>query len=210
MARPFKITWVYQADEEVLQSSIWYLNTFSNDLDPSDLTNVSSSVITRLVASLDSLAALNIMSHAVTVTTPAIDSVGPSRFINAHGVTMNGEGEVISWDRAVANVKLTGENDAEEPVVGGMRLSIIPKTYLNRNQLDSGWVDDLTTALNIIFPQVITDANDDWQRCIKSVRNGADPEYVYPAVLTVSSKVGVNLTRVGNRPQRNTGQTVPA
>ena len=208
MARPYKISWVYQADEEVLETSIWYLDTFSDDLEPADLTNVSSGVITRIAGTLYEFVGGATMSHAVKVTTPALDGVGPARFINAHGVALAGDGEDITWDRLVVNVALSGENAAEEPVVGGMRLSCVPAGKANRNQFESNWADDFRVALDTVFPQVITDATNDWQRCVKSVRGDADPEYVYPVAMTVSNKVGVNLTRVGNRPQRNTGKEV--
>jgi hypothetical protein len=208
MGRPYKLTWHYQADEEILQSSIYYFNDATDDVDVTDLTNLTGQTITRIAAHLDLVVPTKIHNWSVTCSTPAIESVGPARWINAVGKVMPGDEAIQLMDSIVANVTLRGENAAEEAVVGGMRLSLVGNLFSDRNQLDANFVSDLEDALNIIYPATIGISTGTINRCIKSVRPPADPEYVFPVTLTVSNRVGTNLTRVGNRPQRNTGPIV--
>jgi hypothetical protein len=205
MGRPYKITWSYQHDEEILESSIWYFDELSEDIEPADLTNVSSSIITEMANELDDKMPAGLINHGVSIYTPAIDGIGPARFINAENTVFNGDGDVEFCDSIVLNVQLSGENAAGEPVTGGMRLSVVPKGIVNRNQLTATWCDDMASSLNVVFPQAISTSGADWLRCIRHVKTGQDPEYVYPVTLTCSNRVGSNLTRVGNRPQRNAG-----
>jgi hypothetical protein len=208
MGRPYKLTWHYQADEEILQTSIYYFNDATDDLDVTDITNLTGQTITKIFNELELLVGLKTQSWSVTCSTPAIGVVGPARWINAHGRVLDGDESPQYMDSIVANVTLRGENLAEETVVGGMRFSVVPVFMSDRNQLDAAWVASLENALEIIFPPTIGISTGTINRAIKSVRPPADPEYVFPVSLKVSNRVGTNLTRVGNRPQRNTGPIV--
>ena len=209
MGRPYKITWHYQHDEEILETSIYYFNAASDDLEVADLTNLSAGRAIAITNELNDLVPSGTYNWSITVTTPAIGSIGPARYINSAGNVMPGDGTAMFMDSMVANVTLRGENAAAETVTGGMRLSLVHKEASNRNQLDANFVSDLEAALNVIFPPTLAIGTGTLDRSIKSVRPPADPEYVKADTLTVSNRIGTNITRVGNRPQRNAGPVTP-
>ena len=209
MGRPYKLTLHYQHDEEILETSIYYFNAASDDLEMPDLTNLCAGLNVRIENNLDDIVASGIWKFSTRVTTPAIGAVGPARYILPIGSQMPGDGTQKFMDSIVANVTLRGENAAEETVTGGMRLSIVAQEWSTRNQLDANFVSDLESNLNIVFPPTLAIGTGTLDRSIKSVRPPADPEYVKADTLVVSNRVGTNITRVGNRPQRNTGPVAP-
>lgn len=104
MGRPYKITWRYQNDEEILDTSIYYYDPLGETLAPEDLTNLTAGVITRIAAQLPGIIADGVRSHSVIASSPAIGAVGPGRWVNAHGLTMTGAAEASTMDSIVANV----------------------------------------------------------------------------------------------------------
>ncbi len=208
MARPYKVTWKYQHDEEILQSSCWYFDPADNPFEVGDLGALAGSFGLRLAQAIDEYVPAGFEIWSLEVSTPAVGNEGPSRWINAIAGTMDGNETTRSMDSFVANAQLRGENALGEAVAGGFKLSIVPREIVNRNQLDSTWVTNVEAALEFVFPQQVAIDAGNIERCIRSVRPPADPEYVWPTELTVSQRIGTNLTRVGNRPQRNAGPIV--
>lgn len=205
MARPYKLSWFYQNDEEVLTASIWYFNPDPDALDVADLSTIAQGVITRVAANLDGEMADNVHSHGCRVTTPAVDTEGPARFIAAHGMTMEGIPATPIMDSIVVNLVLKGDRADGTPATGGIRLSGLPVTVVDKNQLDSTWTSAILAAFQIIFPPTIALATGEIHRAIRSKRKLFPLEFVYPTTMEISDKVGINLTRVGNRPQSNAG-----
>lgn len=210
MPRPYQIIWKYQSDEEILQSAIWYFDPGSAPvLTPETLSDLSAGVATRIASNFPEVFALDVVSWSVTVAAPVTTLSGPARFINTQSEEFGDGPFPKSMDSLLANVTLRGTNAADETVTGGMRLSGLDRGSFDKTQLEASKRASLEDALIVVFPPVINVTGLNLERCIRSVRPPADVEYVFPTTLEVSSRAGVRIDRVGNRPQRNTGPVVP-
>jgi hypothetical protein len=209
--RPYLINVKYQHDEEILQCEVWYFNPVPEDLAVEDLAEISAEIVGDIATNLDELSPNGLIVHSVTVTTPSlVGGEGPARYINAYGQVMAGDGTSKYMDSICANMTLRGTHSQGKPAISVTKWSIVPREKQDRNQLDATWVAALETAFGNIFPQEINVGAGTLQRAVKSLQVDeiGDPlplEWVYPTTLSVSSRVGSNLTRVGNRPQSNAG-----
>ena len=202
MSRPFKVTWKYQNDEEVLTTSVYYFDPSSATLvSPEDLSNLAAQVIANIAASADNIMGTDVYSHSVEVTTIAQGASGPSRHINAHNSVIGDSAEPSAGDLITMNVQLRGTSTAGKPVTGGLRLAGVYISKVDCNNLEEAYAANAESAVAAIFPPQIVIGGQPFARSIKHTTEEGNTEYVFAEFLSVARRVGTMLDRVGNRPQ---------
>ncbi len=212
MPREYLVQLRYQNDEEILDTGIYYYNFGSGiNVFPDDLVDLSGQIATGLSDAFDETMGDEFQVWAVDVSTRWNGTAGPARYINRvnFNVGLGSFGPSI-MDSVLVNIQLRGENAEEEPVTGGMRLSGIPASVVEGNNLSNNWASELETTLNVLFPQNISVNGVNFTRAIRHKKTGQEEEFVHATSLTVQRRVGSRLDRVGNRrPQKRSGVVAP-
>ena len=202
MARPFKVTWYYQNDEEILTTTIWYNDpTSATLLSPEDLANIAAAIQTNIAGGMAAVQGKEVYSHAIEVSSPVVANSGPGRHINPHNVIVGDLGTDAHSDLIVMNVQLRGESNAGRPVTGGMRLSGIHKAETDCNNIKEAYASAAEASLDVVFPEFLNAGGSTYTRSIRHNIPEGGIEYVAAKFLNVARRVGTMLDRVGNRPQ---------
>lgn len=206
MARNILLTWIYQADEEILTCGVQYNDeTTSPQLRFQDLVDLTAAFNLLVVASgVDSSLANDFTHWGCHASSPEIGGSGPSQFYNPQTEVFERGTTMPAPDSVVANITLRGSDSLGRPVSGGIRLSGMNKDSFDGNNFDDVVTVNLKAALEIMFPPNHFIGGVQYYRSIFSESSLRPPEFVRATTLDISPRVGVRIDRVGNRTTKRT------
>lgn len=201
----FEVGLTYQIYDEILETRVGYWDSSSSSsISPADLQNLCETTIARLKnGDLPDLLGNPWVFYGCTVTTPKelTDNKGPSRFIVSDQDAI-GLGASTFNEAGFFNWQLRGTNVLGKPVVSGIRLSGIPEDKIECNTLDETYRADMETALDELFPNVIQVLGQPFNRAVvHRSKDLANPTVVLLPNQSLSNRIGVDITRRGNRAQ---------
>jgi len=204
---------IYQANEEVLETGVWYFNLEADPLiDPDshiDFCNdVAQAAVTNWTSTWGDRSRFWGCSVEVPIQPDGIN--GPYRFMRSEGHLNEGGGD-MGADLAIARITIRGLNALLKPVEGGIRMSGAAQTDLDCNTWDQQFLDVFGAWFDVVFPRLHTvTSGATFQQVIKHKAEGQPfPEYVPVTSSTVQPRVTTRQDRVLNKTPYKISPTVP-
>jgi len=202
MPRSYKLSWYYQNDEEILSTSVWYVDPNSPvSIAPEDLSNLAAAFIANIDGNAELIFGEDVYSHGAEVTTPSDGVTGPARWIDIHAETVGDLSNPPAPDILVMNATLRGTASNGDAVSGGLRLAGWWESKVNCNNIEEAYAVQAEAALNEMFPQFLTGGSVSFVRSIKHKLPNGDYEFVPAPNLSINRQASTMLERVGNRGQ---------
>lgn len=204
MANTLKIKLYYQACEEVLTSTVWYVQTTGGtQINPAVHRDLAREVRDAAQAGWTAFAAKGCICWAVAVEVPkqapAVD--GPYRFMASSCFESVALMEAMP-DSVTQIATLEGTNTSGDPVRGGVRMACIPEGGIDGNILDAAQSLAFNTFFNAVWKPIWTiSSGESFTRVVKSTHEFELTEYVPCPTNTINRRAGTRLDRVLNRPQ---------
>lgn len=206
---PFKVKFIYQADEEIMQTVFYYLYDGPID-DVGKSQFLAQECATNFHARRAQLA--NILGNhcyviACEVTSPVVEGIGPAYFADNFSIVGAIDG-IPMTDQVVMLVNVTGQNELDAPVRNTKLISGLMKQNVDCNLLDPTFVDNANAALAVLLPATLNLSNGQLSHVVRNDRGGGVVTYHPVQSINVGGIVGSYGTRRGDITPRR-GKLLP-
>jgi hypothetical protein len=200
MSRPYKCTVFYTNAEEVLESSIWYLEVNEgNAVDNEMMRFLAERIRQQWFDQFRNVCSRESRFYGVKVSTPLIDGVGPSSYWAPASDAGQSSGLNMA-DVVFYNFDIFGGEANGRPVTGGVQLSLARQDQVNCNTIPESFRENVETRFDTVFPFVIDLSQSTLQRIVRRRNSDGTYENVFSEQLRLNARLGVRVDRVGNKP----------
>jgi hypothetical protein len=203
MPSEFTTTVFYQSGEEVLESSVLYIDLgAAPERQVNDCKLIAEAIKVLIQNEFDGIMSNGWRLHAVSVTTASniAAQAGPRRFDSISALESEGGASGPGPDSMVMNCSFPCQNGSGQPNTGGIRLSGAPKLVLDCNGFEISWFAQANAMLAAAFPQQL--AVGGVGTLFLGVRRKTDPGpdglYISTEVMKLNPLPGVRKDRKAN------------
>ncbi|HUW45534.1 MAG TPA: hypothetical protein VMW50_07030 [Dehalococcoidia bacterium] len=209
--RGYSCSFLYQGDEEILETSWWYYE----DVDGGEVgaaqrvCNELASIFLLRIGDFANFLGSNGFVMAAQVRSAALNGVGPC-FATQNFALGGSNPEPCATDQITMRINWLGTGIDMQPHKNGMIISGIPNDVFDCNTLDETFLTaGVEPALDLLFPETLTTTEGTMIRGVRYQESNLDYVFVPCTEVVVAGVVGSDGTRRGNRSQKR-GHLVPA
>jgi len=198
---PLRLTWMYQANEEILETAYEYFADEVVEADTAqlicdDLANWAWGKRTNFAAIL----ATDCKIWGVSASSPNFLGAGPARRTRAMAVPGTATGSSAT-DQCTFRIFQHAHNGLSKPIRNSCEISGMPTSAIDCALITSAWVAIVNGQLDNIMPLTIGLSSALVTLAVRNELGGGDPVYYPCESRNCGDIVGSNITRRGNRPQ---------
>lgn len=204
---PLELTWLYQANEEILETSYWYYRDVDIEANTAQLLCVDlASWALGKAGNFANIFPTNCKLWGVSARSPIFFNAGPARY----DIPLSNLGQVDDYaatDQVTMRVDLIGQNADEEPIKNGLILSGVPLESINCNLISSTQQTLVNNELANFMPFTIALSSGTVTLGIRHAPIGGAVTFYPCTSRSLNSMLGTDITRRGNRPQHQNPRT---
>jgi len=199
---PFELTWMYQANEEILETRFEFIADETIEADTSQL--ICEDLADWAYLQRGSLAAIlptDCIVWGVSARSPNWFGAGPAR-CDRHCKVAGTYSGVSLTDQITYRIYQTAHNSLAKPIKNSCEMSGLPVSAVDCNLISQDFIDAVTDEIPTLMPLTLALSAANLTLAVRNKIGAADPVW-YPAEsVYVADMVGSNITRRGNRSQR--------